>query len=417
MPIVAARLWPSILSILLLIPHLAAADEVRVRATVANVRANGAAQAPVVFRVKAGETLKLVETAGDWIRIETADGRRGWIAKSLVEVLSSAPASASAPPPPQAPATSSGASAVAIEHQDVACMLGDRYPRLDACFQPKDALGNAKVLFRAGEGPWYAVDWIPEGACHVAYLPKPLESTTEIEYYVAAVDRAFNERQQPETAPETAYRARVVRNQGDCDRLKKIAASVRNVAKPIVVAAGRTGVGAPAVLGAMLVGFSSEGVVLATAAAAAGAAGAGGVAAAGTAAGTGTGGGIGTGTLAIAGGAVAVAGIVAVAAGGGEEEQPCLDAREIAALNQGATVAVSDDTLCGTDFDFCGRGLSFRACVGGLCSRSCSIYYEMSDGRRFTCGALPDCFAGSASQLQDPTFCLAAAQQVLDACQ
>ncbi len=188
---------------------------------------------------------------------------------------------------------------------------------------------------------------MPEGACHIAYLPKPLATTTEIQYYVTAVDKSFNERQQPETAPETAYRARVVRNQGDCDRLKVVAASVKKVAKPIVVAAARTKGAAPAVLGALLVGFSQEGVILASAAAA-GAAGAGGAAVAGAGAGAGSGGGICTSTLAIAGGAVAAAAIVAaVAGGGGGDGRAGLQReRHRRSESQGSLIVVDSQTIC-----------------------------------------------------------------------
>lgn len=417
MPIQARRRWQSILAIVLLIPGLAGADDVRIRGTVANVRAEGSAQGKVLFQVKAGDVLRLLGVAGDWLHVETADGRRGYVSKTLGVVIASAPAPAPASTP-AAPVASSARGTLAIDHKDVGCIVGDRYPRLDACFQPAGELGNAKVLFRAGDSdPWYAVDLMPEGACHVAYLPKPLQTTTEIQYYVAAVDRSFNARQQPETAPESAYRARVVRNQGDCDRLKRVASSVRKVAKPIVVAAGRTGAGAPAILGALLVGFSQEGVVLATAAVAAGA---GGAAAAGAGAGAaGSGGGIGTNTLVIAGGAVAAAAVVAAVAGGGggSEEQACVNARDIASQSQGSAVAVNDQTFCTVQVVPCRSGLTLRSCVGGVCTNSCSLFYEMSDGRRFTCGSLPNCFSGTGGALNDPTLCLNAAQQAAQACQ
>jgi len=418
------RVWPSILAIVLVLPALAIADDVRIRSAVANVRTEGSTLGTVVFRLKAGDTVKLLETAGDWLRVETRDGRRGWVSKTVADVIATTPA-ANTPPatpsarvaPPSVATTGTGGT-LAIDHRDVACVLNDRYPRLDACFQPAGELGNAKVLFRAGDGsPWYAVDLMPEGRCHVAYLPKPLEATKEIQYFVAAVDKAFNARQQPDTAPETAYHARVVRNQGECDRLKLVATSVKKLAKPIVVAAGRTGMGAPAALGALLVGFSGEGVVLATAAAAAsvGAAGAG-VAAAGTTAGAG-GGGIGTSTLVIAGGAVAAAGLVVVAAGGGEEGQDCTTAREIQDGGGGSVVALDNQTFCATQSIPCRGNVTLRTCIGGLCTNSCSVYYELSDGRRFPCGSLANCFAGSSGQLSDATFCVNAAQQAVQACQ
>jgi hypothetical protein len=418
MPIQARRRWRSILVIVAscLVPVLAAAEDVRIRGTVANVRAEGSSQGKVLFQVKAGDVLRLIDVAGDWLHVETADGRRGYVSKTLAEVIPSAPpARTAAPAASSAPPT---AGALVIDHKEIGCMLGDRYPRLDACFQPSGALGNAKVLFRAGDaGPWYAVDLMPEGACHVAYLPKPLATTTAIEYYVAAVDKAFNERQQPETAPEAAYHARVVRNQGDCDRLQRVASSVKKVARPIVVAAAKTKGAAPAALGALLVGFSQEGVVLAGAAVA-GAAGAGGAAAAGAGAGAGGGGGIGTGTLAVAGGVVAAGALVAAIAGGGGDGTTACSASDFAGPSQGSIVVVDSQTICSGQPIACGRpGLTLRTCVGGVCTNSCSVYYELSDGRRFTCGSLPNCSSGVGSGVTDPNFCLSAAQQVVQACQ
>jgi hypothetical protein len=416
MPIRARRRWLSILSItaaLLVAPLAAHADDVRIRASVANVRAEASGSSRVLFQVKAGDVLRLLAISGDWLHVEATDGRRGYVSKALGDVIASAPAGRTA-----APASPPAAGSLAIDHKEVACIVGDRYPRLDACFQPAGELGNAKVLFRASDkSPWYAVDLMPEGNCHIAYLPKPLATTTEIQYYVAAVDRSFNERQQPETAPETAYRARVVKNQGDCDRLKRVAASVATVAKPIVVAAGRTGGGAPVALTALIVGFSQEGVVMAgvAAAGAAGAAG-GAAAAAGAGAGAGSGGGIGTTTLAIAGGAVAAAAVVAVTRGGGDDEPSC-SAADIAAQGQGNIILTDNQTICSSPSISCGRpGLTLRTCLSGVCSSSCSLYYELSDNRRFPCAPLGNCLTG-ANAVTDPNFCLAAAQQVVQACQ
>ena len=408
---------PTILAIVasVLIPALTAgADDVRIRGAVANVRAEGSSQGKVIFQVKAGDVLRLLDVAGAWLHVEAPDGRRGYVSKMMADVIVSAPAPRAATP--AAVAAPAAAGTLAIDHKEVACIVGDRYPRLDACFQPAGDLGNAKVLFRSGDsGPWYSVDLMPEGACYVAYLPKPLATTTEIQYYVDAVDKSFNERQQPETAPETAYRARVVRNPGDCESLKRVAASVKKVAKPIVVAAARTKAGAPAVLGALLVGFSQEGVVLATAAVAAGA-GATGAAAAGAGA-AGSGGGISSGTLAIAGGVVAAGALVAVVASGGGGDAASCSASDIAGSTQGSIVVVDSQTICSTQAA-CGRpGLTLRTCVGGICTNSCTAYYELSDGRRFTCGSVPNCFSGTGSAITDPNFCISAAQQVVQACQ
>ena len=65
MPIQGRRRWPSILAFVasLLLPALAAADDVRVRSTVANVRAEASTQGKVLFQVKAGDVLRLIGRA------------------------------------------------------------------------------------------------------------------------------------------------------------------------------------------------------------------------------------------------------------------------------------------------------------------------------------------------------------------
>ena len=94
MPIHARRRWPSILAIVLLIPGLAGADDVRIRADVANVRDAGSSQGKVLFQVKSGDVLKLIAVAGEWLHVETTDGRRGYVSKMLGQVIPSAPAPA-----------------------------------------------------------------------------------------------------------------------------------------------------------------------------------------------------------------------------------------------------------------------------------------------------------------------------------
>jgi hypothetical protein len=288
---------------------------------VANVRAEPSPRARVLFQVRSGDVLRLLDTQGDWLQVETADGRRGYLFKALGEVKAPPPPAAAPPPPPPPPPPTT---VLGIEHKEVGCIVRDQYAKLDACFLPADQLGRGQVHFRAGDNdPWYEVELRQEGPCHVAYLPKPLKTTTQVQYYLAAVDTAFNEKQQPETAPPGAYRARVVRNEKDCGGLARLAFAVGKVAKPIVVGVAKTAAGlavdaaAAQLLGATLAGFSTEGVVLASAAAAGAAGGSG--ATAGTAGAAG-GGGIGMGTLAVVGGIAAAGGIAAVAAGGGGDD-------------------------------------------------------------------------------------------------
>ena len=292
--------------------------------------------------------------------------------------------------------------------------MGDRYPRLDACFTPAGALGNGKVLFRAGEGPWYAVDLMQEGACHIAYLPKPLATTTEIQYFVAAVDKSFNERQQPDTAPETAYRARVVRNQGDCDRLKRGRRVRGQGGETHRGRGGRTGRGAPAVLGALLVGFSQEGVILA-AAAAAGAGAAGGAAAAGAGAG-----GLGRrhrhGHAGHRGGRGGGGGPWSRSSRGGRRGGAVVQRERHPAESQGA-IAVVDraDHLQRASHRMRPAGrTSGRAWAGcapttARCTMSCPTQALHVRG-------VPGLLRGPAAGSTDPNFCLSAAQQVVQVC-
>ena len=134
------------------------------------------------------------------------------------------------------------AEAAAIEHQKVGCVVAGQYPRLDACFPGTD-VGRAQVFFRSGEsGPWYAVDMAPEGACYAATLPRPLPTLTRFQYYVDVVSRSFDERTQPETAPDGAHGVRVVAREGDCEAGVRTALSLARAAAPIVV----SGLGAAA---------------------------------------------------------------------------------------------------------------------------------------------------------------------------
>ena len=215
----------------------------------------------------------------------------------------------------QAPAAAQGGP-VAIGHDDVSCVIAGRHPQVDACLTPAAAVGRAQVHFRAGRGEWYAVDLKPQGQCFRALLPRPLPTTAAVEYYVDVLDRGFAHSRRPERAPDTAYTARVVRAEGDCDRDKRVAAWTAEAGSPIVVSTVGGAPAAGAVSGAPIVpfGFSPEGVVAGVPVAEAGqpaqpkpTQGSGGIA------------GMSATTAAIVGGAVVVGGVALAASGGGDD--------------------------------------------------------------------------------------------------
>ncbi len=212
--------------------------------------------------------------------------------------------------------TAAPAAPLTIAHKDVACVVAGRYPRLEACFAPADAVARARVDFRADEkGLWYAVDMTRDGPCYSALLPKPTEAIGRFQYFVEAIDRSFVTAMSPGQAPGSSYAPRVVRRQGDCGPGGMVATSqptgsvVVSVARDAagkVVQATAQAAGTPASIS----GFSMDGVTVPGTGASAGSGpstGAGGVA--GT--------GIGVTALAIGGGVVAAGAVVAVAASGG----------------------------------------------------------------------------------------------------
>ena len=292
---------------------------VRVTVPLANVRDQPGPAGKVLFQLAKDQTARLLGSAGAWHEIEDATGRRGYVFGSLVQVVE--------PPSPRpAPVPAARRPApVDIDHKAIGCIVAEQFPRLDACFAPEDNVGRAEIHFRALDSdPWYSVPMEKDGPCFSAYMPKPMRGTREVQYYVDVVDRTFVETQQPATAPRDAYHARVVRKEGECAGLGRLAHAVGKVAKPIIVGVARTAAGASdaAALSALgqvlLAGFRPEGVILAATGVAPGAA-AGASAGAGAGGGA-AGGGLGAGTIAAVGGAVAAVGIgAAVASGGGDD--------------------------------------------------------------------------------------------------
>ena len=137
----------------------------------------------------------------------------------------------------------------AIQHRAVSCIVAGVFPRLDACFAPTEDLSRARVHFRAGGTPhWYFVDMAAAGECRSVLLPKPLPTTSAIDYYVSALGRTFDETRTSEYTP------RVVAREGDCGDNLLVAGSAGSATVLLGAAAG-----APAVPA----GFAPEGIVAA----------------------------------------------------------------------------------------------------------------------------------------------------------
>jgi hypothetical protein len=185
--------------------------------------------------------------------------------------------------------------APAIDHQAVACVVAERFPRLEARVVPADAVAAARVVFQSeGAKDWYAVAMKLEGPSYVGVLPKPKKSLKAFRYYVEVTDKAMA------TSRTSDVTANVVDGAAEC-KGKLVAGALASASVLLQVPAG---------LAAVPAGFASAGVVAAGGSVS-------GAAAAGTAAGTG--GGLSTGTIVgiAAGAGAAAAGVVAVASKSG----------------------------------------------------------------------------------------------------
>ena len=181
-----------------------------------------------------------------------------------------------------------------IDHKAVACVVADRFPRLEARLDPVDAVGRARVFFRTeGTPAWYAVAMKREGDVFAAALPKPKKDLKRFRYYVEMADTSMA------TSRTEEYLTEVVSGGGGCS--KGMMASALSTVASILLEVPLGAAAIPA-------GFSSAGVVAAAAGSTAAAAG-------GSAAASSGGGGLGTAAIVGGVGAVAAAGaIVAVKA-------------------------------------------------------------------------------------------------------
>jgi len=191
----------------------------------------------------------------------------------------------------------------------VGCIVVDKFPRLEARFDPAENVSRGRLRFRpSGGAHWYSVPMKQEADAFVGVLPKPTKKLKSLDYYVEVTATDFA------TGRTEEYMPQVVSGLGACQ--DKIAAGTLGSASIIL----EVPPGAPAVPA----GFSSTGIVGVTAGAGAavGASGAAGGAVAGAAvAGAAAGGGHGAIiVLGIVGAGAAAAG--AVAATRSEPERP-----------------------------------------------------------------------------------------------
>lgn len=203
---------------------------------------------------------------------------------------------ASGDPAQEAASRLDGQPPVSIEHRTVRCVVAERFPVIEARIAPFERITRARVFFRAAGTPsWYFVEMRPERGSYRGTLPRPMKTTTNIEYYIAAIDQSVAETRTADYTPQ------VVAGAGACPSNMLTAAFVASAK----VAVGALTGGASSVP----LGFSSVGILSGSV----------GGAAAGGAAASGTGGGISTGAvLGIVGGAGALAAGAALVVGRGD---------------------------------------------------------------------------------------------------
>jgi hypothetical protein len=95
------------LLLFLLAATAGAAETLEVTTDGARIREDHLPSAPVVVSVKAGTILTVLDTEGDWYKVKTPAGQKGWISKSVVRKPGSAPMT-TAPAPTPTPQQESG---------------------------------------------------------------------------------------------------------------------------------------------------------------------------------------------------------------------------------------------------------------------------------------------------------------------
>src|SRR5262245_14562232 len=165
--------------------------------------------------------------------------------------------------PRAAPAQAPGRG-IAIEHDEIGCVVAGKFSVVDACFAPGTELARARVYFRPeGTPSWYYVDnWghrMPraQATCLQTTLPKAKKSLVNkhVEYYLEAVGKSMGESQSAHYSPL------VVTSEGECKDKKPAAVlpgAIGNVLPAVpagfAVGAGISAGTVAAVVGAGVVG-------------------------------------------------------------------------------------------------------------------------------------------------------------------
>lgn len=79
------------------------------------------------------------------------------------------------------------AQGVAIEHNEIGCIVAGKYPKMNACFSPASLVGKARVYFRPETlSTWYYVDMTSDAPCFSGVLLKPSKALIDkkIFYYL-----------------------------------------------------------------------------------------------------------------------------------------------------------------------------------------------------------------------------------------
>ncbi len=97
-----------------------------------------------------------------------------------------------------------------VRHEPVTCFMAERYPEIDACFDPNLPV-DGRVYFRAEAGrQWHSVTLRPVGSCYRGTLPRPLPESGHVVYYLSATAPGHGTVRTPEQS------ARVVTDEKAC---------------------------------------------------------------------------------------------------------------------------------------------------------------------------------------------------------